>query len=133
MLGLTTSRASASACPTVAHTPFFTLLYGAATFDNAPAVLGSTVEALNPRGDVVGCFEITTVGQYGTMFVYGEDTSVEPPLAGMRVGETITLRLAGKPVSNSPLPIWTDDRDLHLINLQAQTIGYFIFLPVITR
>ena len=65
-------------------TPYFTIVYGMVILDGGDAPAGAVVEAINPRQDVVGCFVVTTAGAYGTMYVYGQDTSVTPPIPGMQ-------------------------------------------------
>lgn len=101
---------SAATCPPVANTPTFTIAYGTVQLDEADAAAGTVVEALNPRGEVVGCFEVTVTapGNYGAMFVYGEDTSVDPVLPGMRNGETVTFHVDGEEASANPELAWSD-------------------------
>ena len=82
-------------CPAVSNTPFFTIVYGTVTINGSPASVGTVVEARNPGGDTVGCFEVSSTGNFGTMYVYGEDTTVTPPIPGMRTGETILFYVDG--------------------------------------
>ena len=115
-------RASAATCPSVANTPFFTFAYGPVQLDGSPAPAGTVVEARSPRDDVVGCFEVTTSGSYGAMYIYGEDSSVSPAIPGMRDGETVVFRVDGVVSDASPQLDWHNDRDLHLVDLDAQTL-----------
>ena len=106
-------------CPPVQNTPYFTIAYGAVTLDGASAPVGTVVEAHSPRGDVVGCFEVTTAGNYGMMYIYGEDTTVTPPIPGMRAGETVTFYVDGSPATATPSLTWTNDKTWHQVDLVA--------------
>ena len=112
------ARAS-GVCPTVQNTPSFTIVYGTAALNSQAAPLGTVVEARSPRGDTVGCFVVSTAGQYGTMYVYGEDTSVSPTIPGMRAGETIAFFINSVAASASPALTWSNDLNLHEVNLSA--------------
>ncbi len=106
-------------CPPVQNTPFFTLAYGAVTLDGVSAPVGTVVEARSPRGDVVGCFEVTTAGNYGMMYVYGEDTTVTPPIPGMRASESVAFYVNGSPATATPTLTWANDKTWHEVNLVA--------------
>ncbi len=114
-------RSAADGCPDVPITPYFTIAYGAVEVDGADAPVGTIVEAVSPRGDVVGCFEVTTAGHYGAMYIYGEDTSANPPIPGMRDGETVTFRVNGVVATASPSLTWHDDKAPHQVDLSATT------------
>ena len=116
----------------VSITPYFTHYYDDITIGGLSAPAGAVVEALSPRGDVVGCFEVTTPGLYGYMRVYGEDAAASPPIPGMRVGEEVTFRVNGMPAVPAPSPvIWQDDKGTHEVLLSVS--GYTDFLPLIVR
>lgn len=104
-------------CPLVNNTPFFTIAYGAVTVNGTPASVGTIVQARSPRGDIVGCFEIASTGNFGAMYVYGEDTTVFPPVPGMRTGETILFFIDGSSATAAPTLTWTNDQELHQISL----------------
>ncbi len=114
-------KVRAAGCPTVANTPSFSFAYGLVQLDGTSAPIGTVVEASSPRGDVVGCFEVTDNGAYGAMYVYGEDTSVSPAIPGMRDGEIVAFHVDGVQASAVPELAWHDDRDLHQVDLDAQT------------
>jgi len=114
-------------CPPVQNTPLFTIVYGTATLNGAAAPVGSVVEGRSPRGDVVGCFVVSTAGNYGSMYVYGEDTSVSPPVPGMRNGEVISFRVSGASATASPQLAWSNDHDLHQVNLSATSTPCYDF------
>lgn len=107
-------------CPAVPNTPRFTIAYGAVLANGSDAPVGTIVEAVSPRGNVVGCFEVTTAGHYGAMYIYGEDTSVNPPIPGMRDSETVTFRVDGVNAAASPPLLWHDDKAPHWVDLSAQ-------------
>ena len=50
---------------------------------------------LTPGGDVAGCFQVTSAGQYGLMFAYGLDDTAEPVIPGFVEGEEIRFRING--------------------------------------
>ena len=116
------SQGLETGCPQVPPTPYFTIAYGAALLDSQDAPLGAVVRALSPRQATVGCFEVTTAGHYGAMFVYGEDTTVQPSIAGMRHGETVAFRVSGEAASPSPLLVWNNDHNFHEVSLTAGPI-----------
>ncbi len=105
------------ACPPVPNTPYFTIVYGEVTLDEEPAPVGAIVETRSPRGNVVGCFVITDLGNYGMMYVYGEDVTVTPPIPGMRAGEIVTFYVDDSPILAIPPLIWTNDKTPHEIAL----------------
>ena len=126
---LTTQPVQTCDVPT---TPFFTHYYGDVTIEGLSAPVGAIVEALSLQGDVVGCFEVATAGLYGYMRVYGEDTSVSPPVPGMRAGEEVAFRVNGVPAIPAPSSvIWQDDKGTHEVHLSAN--GHTGFLPLIVR
>ena len=104
------------------ETPYFSETYGSVMIENLNAPLGSVIQALNPRGDTVGCFTVTSEGSYGFMRIYGEDTSETPIIPGMRAGEMVEYRVNGAPAVSSPLFYWSDDHAAHNINLNAGNI-----------
>lgn len=106
----------------VLETPYFSETYGSVLLEDLNAPLGSVIQALNPRGDTVGCFTVTTEGSYGFMRIYGEDTSETPIIPGMRTGEMVEYRVNGAPAIASPLFYWSDDHAAHNINLNAGNI-----------
>lgn len=110
---------AAGVCPPVPNTPFFTIVYGTVALDDSDAPVGTMIEARSPRNDVVGCFVVGDPGDYGAMYVYGEDTSVSPPVPGMRSGEVIAFCVNGVGATASPELTWVNDRDLHQVNLSA--------------
>ncbi|CAG0970195.1 hypothetical protein ANRL4_01203 [Anaerolineae bacterium] len=113
------SAAPAGTCPTVQNTPYFTIVYGSVTLNGTDAPAGTAVEARSPRGDTVGCFVVNQAGSYGAMYVYGEDTSVLPPVPGMRNGELINFYVEGNPATATPQLTWVNDHDLHQVDLSA--------------
>jgi hypothetical protein len=107
-------------CPPVQNTPNFTIVYGTVTINGAAAPAGTVVEARSPRGDTVGCFVIADAGDYGSMYVYGEDTSVDPTIPGMRDGETVDFYVNDVAATANPVLSWSNDRDVHQVDLSAE-------------
>lgn len=114
--------APAAACPPIQNTPAFTIAYGEFWWDGTSAPVDMAVEAVNPRGDLVGCFLVTSAGYYGTMYIYGEDTSVTPAIPGMRSNEIIRFRSNGQYLLSTPALVWNNDRTMHKIDLTNLTI-----------
>ena len=103
----------------VKNTPFFTFAYGTVSLNGSSAPAGTVVQAKSPRGDVVGCFVITSSGNYGAMYIYGEDTSVTPAIPGMRAGETVSFLVNTVSATTSPSLTWQNDKEVRSINLSA--------------
>lgn len=110
---------TSDACSAVYNTPTFTFSYGDISIDGSLAPIGSLVEVKSPRGDLVGCAVVTTTGKYGSMTIYGEDTTISPSVPGMRTGERVTFYVNHNLATSSSNLTWSDDKDLHLINLSA--------------
>jgi hypothetical protein len=118
---------AAGTCPPVQNTLKYTFVYGSVTIGGLAAPIGSVVEASSPRSDVVGCFVVTSAGEYGAMPVYGEDTSVSPPIPGMRTGEPVAFRVNGAQATADPALTWTDDKTAHQVNLSATSAPCYDF------
>ena len=110
-------------------TPYFTDVYGSVLSNvvsggmGSPALVGTVIQAVSPRGDIVGIFTVTTEGQYGYMRVYGEDIAVSPSVAGMRDGELVTFLVNGAPAVAKPSFYWHDDNQVHQVDLSAGNIN----------
>lgn len=123
-------------CP--GATPMFSIFYGEVFIDNQPAPLGTKIWAVNPRGQIAGCFEINWVGHFGTMHVFGEDSTANPVIPGMREGERTTFYVDNNLAVTSPsFVIWTNDWDTHQVTLNSffiQTIPspYLTSTPTVT-
>ena len=118
------------------RTPYFTHYYGSVTAAGLPAPAGAIVEALSPRSDVVGSFQVKIPGFYGYMRVYGEDASASPPIPGMRAGETVIFRIHGNPATAVPSPVlWQDDKGTHEVSLSTnQSISIkLLFVPLLLK
>jgi hypothetical protein len=120
--------ASSAECQ-VQTTPFFSQAYGSVLLAGMNAPAGSVVQALNPRGDTVGCFTVSSDGLYGFMRIYGEDSSANPPIPGMRAGELVSFKVNGSPAVAAPLFYWQDDKASHRVDLNASALdGQFVML-----
>jgi hypothetical protein len=135
--GNTTQAAAAitkhptSACQQVARTPALSLVYGRVDFGDRPAPLGTVVEALTPRGEVAGCFQVTTAGYFGIMSLYGEDASTNQLSAGFRHGEQVSFRVNGLLAKPSSALVWQDDLETHNTNLRVDL--FRLYLPLINK
>jgi len=114
---------SANAGCVVQETPYFSETYGNVLINDVVAPSGSVVQAISPRGDTVGCFTVSDEGLYGFMRIYGEDTSAEPPIPGMRAGEIVSFRVNGAPAIATPTFYWNDDHVSHNIDLNAGNLS----------
>lgn len=81
-------------------------VFGAVTINGAPAPVGTVIQAINPRGDTVGCVTVTTAGAFPFVRVFGEDAGANPPIPGMQSGERITFRVAGALALSTPSVYW---------------------------
>lgn len=110
-------------CAGVEPTPRFTAIYGNLTVDGAEAAAGSRVEVYTPRGEVAGCFTVTTPGQYGFLTVFGADAvgDAGEALPGFRDGEPIEVRVDGVTVEIDEPLTWQDDKSTHRLNLETTT------------
>ena len=116
----------------VARTPYFSHYYGHAALNGRPVPAGVLIRAYNPEGDEVGRFEVREEGFYGYMRVYGEDSSVTPPVPGMRPGESVTFKIGDLPAT--PLlevATWQDDKEIHQLDLTAS--AWETYLPLLLR
>ena len=103
-------------CSGVQPTPNFSEYYGSVLLDGEAAPAGTLVEAYSPRGDKVGCVQISVPGYYPYMRVYGEEGTTP----GMRNNEEVTFRVGGHLATADPSPvIWINDWDQHEVNLTA--------------
>ena len=78
----------------VTPTPYAMDFYGNATLDGAPIPVGAVVTAYDPDGVWCGEFTVTTVGQYGFLPVYGNDSTTDVD-EGAVAGDTISFRING--------------------------------------
>lgn len=108
-------------CP-IPQTPTWTAAYGAVLIDDELAPPGTLVTAETPRGDLVGCFEVTEEGLYGFMPIYGADPEANPPVPGMQDGETVIFRVNGALAVADPLLTWRDDKTPQEINLNVGAV-----------
>ena len=106
----------------VERTPNFTQAFGQVTIGGNAATVGTVIRALNIRGDTVGCYTVGTSGGYGFLRLYGEDTSVNPPIPGVRDGEMVIFQVNGATAVSTPLLIWHNDRLPHQIDLSAGNV-----------
>lgn len=108
-------------CPAVPNTTHYSIAYGSVTLNGVSAGAGNRVMAYSPRNDLVGCFEITSAGSYGAMYIYGEDALAVPPIPGMRDGEVVAFVVEGVTAQASPALAWADDwgYTTHAITLTA--------------
>ena len=106
----------------VQETPYFSETYGTVLISDNDAPIGSVIQAVSPRGDTVGCFTVTTAGNYGFLRIYGEDTTATPPIPGMRAGEMVGFKVNGASAVAAPLFYWSNDYAAHNVNLNAGNI-----------
>ncbi|MBP7962824.1 MAG: hypothetical protein KBG20_18450 [Caldilineaceae bacterium] len=83
-------------------------VFGTVTINGAPAPVGTVIQAINPRGDTVGCVTVVTAGAFPFVRVYGEDAGASPPIPGMRDGERITFRVTGALAKSTPSIYWQE-------------------------
>ena len=112
------------ACSGVQPTPNFSEYYGSVSLDGEAAPAGTLVEAYSPRGDKVGCVQVSVPGYYPYMRVYGEEGTTP----GMRNNEEVTFKVGGHLATTDPSPvIWFNDWDQHQVNLSATSTTCYDF------
>lgn len=120
----------------VSNTPYMTLVYGEIHIDGKPAPVGSLIEAVTPRGEVAGCFEVHTAGYFGLVQVYGADE--EGGIPGFRDGEPIAWRVNGQEAEAIPQVTWQDDKAVHEVVLEVKGVDKSgqqqrLFVPWLSR
>ena len=112
------------ACSGVQPTPNFSEYYGSVSLDGGAAPAGTLIEAYSPRGDKVGCVQVSVPGYYPYMRVYG----AEGTTPGMYNNEEVTFKVGGHLATTDPSPvIWTNDWDQHEVSLSATTSDCYDF------
>ncbi len=102
----------------VTPTPYYTYAYGSITVEGAPALPGTVVTAENPDGKVVGCYRVGQAGFYGFLPIFGAFS----PTPGMAEGEQVKFRVNGQLALATPALHWTNDKDIHAIDLTVSGI-----------
>lgn len=102
----------------VASTPYWTYAYGSVTIEGAPALPGTVVTAENENGDIVGCYRVEQSGFYSFMPIFGSLA----PTPGMAEGEQVKFRVNGQLALTEPTLNWTNDKDIHQIDLTISGI-----------
>jgi hypothetical protein len=109
-------------CPNFQVSAKFTIAAGQVQTGTLPAAAGVVVEVRSPGDEPVGCITTTVEGQYGPLYVYGEDLTASPPITvGIRDGESTSFYVDGLPVAGSPELIFHDDQTTHQVDLLADT------------
>jgi hypothetical protein len=120
-------------CAGVEPTPYFTAIYGHISINGAEAAIGDQVEALTPRGEVAGCFTVTTPGQYGFLSVFGAD-GAENGLPGFLDSEPMQLRVNGTPVALGEPLVWRNDKSTHRLDMDIIGANQIdVYLPFTSR
>lgn len=115
-----------SACDQVSPTPFLTIVYGYVDINGKPAPVGTTVQAVTPRGEIAGCFALQNPGILALTQIYGSsqgDPGVFLP------NEPIQFQINYQKAYYDLLLSWSDDKDIHRINLSV----YLLYMPVIGK
>jgi len=102
----------------VTPTPYWTYAYGSVTIEGAPALPGTVVTAENENGYIVGCYRVEQNGFYGFLPIFGASS----PTPGMGEGQQVKFRVNGQLAVATPTLLWTDDKDIHPIDLTVSGI-----------
>jgi hypothetical protein len=123
----------AQACDGVSPTPYSTLVWGNVTYNGRPAPIGTTIQAITPRGDVAGCTVVRQAGLFGYMRIYGEDSST-PPIPGFRDQERMVFKVDGLTVASSgaETEIWHNDLSARRVDLSISN-STKVYLPLVVR
>jgi hypothetical protein len=120
-------------CGTLVTSSHYTSYFGGVVVSGQQVGRGTLVEAFSPRGDRVGCFQITSPGIFGYMRVYGEETGTWPTIPGMRAGELVAFKVDGSAAGVEGSAQWRDDKSTHLVNLGDLTPENRVYLPLLLR
>ncbi len=94
---------------------------------------GTRIEAITPRGEVAGCFTVTTPGEYGFLTLFGAD-EIENGLPGFLSDEPVTLRVNGVIVPLVDPFLWQNDKLTHALDLVVDGAGTIdLYLPYTNR
>ncbi len=98
-----------------------------------PISVGSVIVACDPDGVKAGVFTVTTAGEYGSMYVYGDDATTPGADEGASPGDTITFYINGELATprGPDDPIWEDKALLH-VDLLLGSYSH-LYLPLVTR
>lgn len=105
-------------CGNVSNSLRYTLVWGNLNENGEAMKAGQLVEAINPRGEVVGCIT-SSDALYGQMFVYGEERIDNHVIIGMRDGEEIVFRVNGRIATALPNLMFSNDKEIHKIDLSV--------------
>lgn len=113
---------------TINPTPYFSNVWGNVTInvtDTNPgqvAPVGTLIQAVSPRGEIVGTYTVDTEGQYGFMRIYGEDVTASPIIPGMKANELVSFLVNGAPAVAKPSFYWQDNHLTHRVDLSTGVI-----------
>jgi len=115
--------AKADTCPVVTQTEETLPIYGSVSVDGADAPVGTIVLVTTPRGNIVGCFEVSYLGSYGLGYIYGERfVSGVGTMPGLRDGESPQFWVNGLSALSAPVVVWVGGgTDETRIDLTATT------------
>lgn len=103
-------------------TPYWHDFYGLnSTCFGKPLSVGTVVRAFDPDGVLCGQFEVTTVGWYGVMPVYGDDpgTGIDE---GCEVGDVVEFRVDGAVATTNSTSTWAL-KSLQQVELSVEYVG----------
>jgi hypothetical protein len=95
----------------------------------APVVEGTIIQAYDPQGVPCGYAVAHSVGQWGVMHVYGDD-STTPADEGAEPGDVISFTINGQPAQVSGQATW-QDRARQQVDLTSSSCGPYIHLPTV--
>jgi len=101
-------------CAGALPSPYFMVLYGTVWVNGVPALPGTKVEVLTPRGDIAGCFRVQQGGRYGFVHVFGADDMGTP---GFWADEALRFRVNGQEIAPLTPVLWGDDKAPHRVDL----------------
>ena len=93
------ASAQGAAClsGTVTTTSSWVTYWSTATVSyGQPVTVGSVIVACDPDGVKAGVFTVTAAGEYGPLYVYGDDSTTPGTEEGAEAGDHITFYVNGK-------------------------------------
>jgi len=118
------AEAAGSTClsGTVTPTSSWVTYWSTATVSyGQPVTVGSVIVACDPDGVKAGVFTVTAAGEYGPLYVYGDDSTTTGTDEGAEAGDNITFYVNGKKASpqGPDDPAWASDKAVENVDLVA--------------
>jgi len=118
------AKAQGTSClsGTITQTNSWVTYWSTATVSyGQPVTAGSVIVACDPDGVMIGATTVTTTGEYGPLYAYGDDPTTPNVDEGAVAGDHVTFYVNGKKASpqGPDDPVWVSDKALENVDLVA--------------